>query len=121
MDHLSSELAFNDSKQIIEKPEKFENNKSEKTKNINILVRDIIISHLNEEYYKRILSLNEPADTLKKIREIYLKKKTNITDTMSEKNCMLSKGSHGGKFELWYCYVCMDLKKHKGNDCPNKT
>ena len=32
MDRLSSELASNDLKEIIEKPEKFENDKSEKTK-----------------------------------------------------------------------------------------
>ena len=80
MDHLSSELASNDLKEIIEKPEKFKNDKSEKTRKMKILVRDIIISHLNEQYHKRVLSLNEPSDILKKIREIR-KTEANMTDT----------------------------------------
>ena len=45
---------------------------------MKISVRDIIISHLNEQYHKRVL--NEPSDILKQIREIR-RTEANMTDT----------------------------------------
>ena len=79
IDYLKSELTSNDLLDIVdstsESPENISENKMLKRKS---LVRDIIISYIDENYHKRILNLKDPKEILTKLKS-YKKSECNVT------------------------------------------
>ena len=79
LDHLDSELRSNDLLDIIDDKVPGPLNLTEKEVEKRILlVRDIIINHLDEYYHKKILNVKNPKEIITKIRE-FRRPEVNVT------------------------------------------
>ena len=79
LDQLNSELSEYELTEYINNPEKFRDDVTEKTIKMKNKIRSIILSHVDTNYYKKLLNIKDPHEILKKIREIR-RIETNTTD-----------------------------------------
>ena len=93
LDQLNSELSEYELTEYINNPEKFRDDVTEKTIKMKNKIRSIILSHVDTNYYKKLLNIKDPHEILKKIREIR-RIETNTTDiTVKQKLFKIKKSN----------------------------